>query len=157
MKTLVLGLGNELISDDGLGLLAVRRLKEENGTSAEIIESGLCGMALLDLFVGFERAIIVDAVKTGRGVPGTIYEYNPDDLGPVFAPSPHYSGLPELLDTAAQLGLDFPGEIKIFAMEVSDPYTIGGGLTKQVDESLGNLVEKIRTQLRYWEKVETDA
>jgi hydrogenase maturation protease len=152
VKTLVLGLGNELISDDGLGLLAVRRLKEENSTSAEIIECGLCGMALLDILVGFDRAIIVDAVKTGREMPGAIYELSPADLGPVFAPSPHYSGLPELLDTAAQLGLDFPSEIKIFAMEVADPYTIGGGLTKQVEEALESLVEKIRTQLRYWEK-----
>jgi hydrogenase maturation protease len=152
VKTLVLGLGNELISDDGLGLLAVRRLKEENSSSAEIIECGLCGMALLDILVGFDRAIIIDAVKTGREVPGTIYDLDPADLGPVFAPSPHYSGLPELLDTAAQLGLDFPREIKIFAMEVADPYTIGGGLTKQVEEALGSLVEKIRTQLRYWEK-----
>jgi hydrogenase maturation protease len=153
VRTLVLGLGNELISDDGLGLLAVRRLKEQNGTSAEIIECGLCGMALLDILVGFDRAIIVDAVKTGRQAPGAIYELNPEDLGPVFAPSPHYSGLPELLDTAAQLGLDFPSEIKIFAMEVADPYTIGGGLTKQVEEALDSLVEKIRTQLLYWEKV----
>ncbi|HBC46685.1 MAG TPA: hypothetical protein DEO84_12625 [candidate division Zixibacteria bacterium] len=152
MKTLVLGLGNELISDDGLGLLAVRKLKEENGTSAEIIECGLCGMALLDILVGFDRAIIVDAVKTGREEPGTIYELNAEDLGPVFAPSPHYSGLPELLDTAAQLGLDFPSEFKIFAMEVADPYTIGGGLTEPVAAALGNLVAKIRTQLERWER-----
>lgn len=152
MKTLVLGLGNELISDDGLGLLAVRRLKEENGTSAEIIECGLCGMALLDILVGFDRAIIVDAVKTGRGEPGTIYELNAEDLGPVFAPSPHYSGLPELLDTATQLGLDFPSEFKIFAMEVADPYTIGGGLTEPVAGALENLVDKIRTQLERWER-----
>jgi hydrogenase maturation protease len=157
VKTLVLGLGNELISDDGLGLLAVRKLKSENGTAAEIVECSLCGMALLDVLVGFERAIIVDAVKTGHDEPGTIYEFNPDDLGPVFAPSPHYSGLPELLDTAAQLGLDFPSEIKIFAMEVSDPYTIGGGLTMPVASALGGLVDKIRAQLQYWERVSQNA
>jgi hydrogenase maturation protease len=157
MKTLVLGLGNELISDDGLGLLVVRRLKEENGSRAEFIECSMSGMALLELFVGYDRAIVVDAVKTGREIPGTIYELKPEDLGPVFAPSPHYSGLPELLDTAAQLGLDFPSEIKIFAMEVLDPYTIGGGLTKPVEEALGNLVDKIRTQLHSWERAVTDA
>jgi hydrogenase maturation protease len=157
MKTLVLGLGNELLSDDGLGLLAVRKLKDENKLKADLIECSLSGMALLDIFIGYDRAIVVDAVKTGRGAPGTIYELNPEDLGPVFAPSPHYAGLPELLATAAQLGLDFPGEIKIFAMEVDDPYTIGGGLTEPVKEVLGELADKIKLQISDWEKVTPDA
>ncbi len=157
MKTLVLGLGNELLSDDGLGLLAVRKLKHENCLKADFVESSLSGMALLDLFIGYDRAIIVDAIKTGRKPPGTIYELNPEDLGPVFAPSPHYSGLPELLATAEQLGLDFPGLIKIFAMEADDPYTIGGGLTEPVNKALGELVDKIRLQISGWEKVMWDA
>lgn len=157
MKTLVLGLGNELISDDGVGLLAVRKLGEAGGLKADFVECSLAGMALLEIFVGYDRAIIVDAVKTDKDVPGTIYELNPEDLGPVFAPSPHYSGLPELLDTASQLGLDFPSEIKIFAMEVSDPYTIGGGLTKPVQEALNKLIDKIRTQLLAWEGAMQDA
>ncbi len=151
MKTLVLGLGNELLSDDGLGLLTVRKLREENGARADFVECSLSGMALLEIFVDYDKAIIVDAVKTGKNAPGTIYEYNPEDLGPVFAPSPHYSGLPELLSTAAQLGLDYPDEIKIFAMEVEDPYTIGGGLTKPVEKSLAKLADKIKTQLSDWE------
>jgi hydrogenase maturation protease len=157
MKTLVLGLGNELLSDDGLGLLAVRKLKDENTLRADFVECSLSGMALLDIFVGYHKAIIVDAVKTGRGAPGTIYELNPEDLGPVFAPSPHYSGLPELLAIAERLGLDFPGQIKIFAMEVDDPYTIGGGLTEPVSKALGDLVDKVRMQISDWEKVTRDA
>jgi hydrogenase maturation protease len=157
MKTLVLGLGNELLSDDGLGLLAVRKLKGENRLKADFVESSLSGMALLDLFIGYDRAIIVDAIKTGHKPPGTIYELNPEDLGPVFAPSPHYSGLPELLSTAEQLELDFPGQIKIFAMEADDPYTIGGGLTEPVKAALGELVNKIRLQISDWEKVTWDA
>jgi hydrogenase maturation protease len=157
MKTLVLGLGNELLSDDGLGLLAVRKLREESRNNADFVECSLSGMALLDAFIGYDRAIIIDAVKSGRNAPGTIYELNPEDLGPVFAPSPHYSGLPELLTTAAKLGLDFPGQIKIFAMEVADPYTIGGGLSEPVRTALGEIVDKIKSQISDWEKVTRDA
>ena len=52
MKTLVLGLGNELLSDDGVGILAVRRLKETYKGQADIVETSLHGLALLDLFIG---------------------------------------------------------------------------------------------------------
>jgi hydrogenase maturation protease len=72
VKILILGLGNELLSDDAVGILAARVLKERLGDKADVVESSLSGMALLDLLVGYERAILIDAVKTGRTPPGTI-------------------------------------------------------------------------------------
>jgi len=72
MKALVLGLGNELLADDGVGLLAVRKLKEEYTGQAEIVECTLSGLALLEYFIGFEKAIVVDAIQTGRFPAGTI-------------------------------------------------------------------------------------
>lgn len=143
MKILILGLGNELLSDDAVGILAARALKERLKDKADIVESSLSGMALLELFIGYERAIIIDAMKTGRRAPGTIYELDPSDLGTVAAPSPHYAGLPELLAMAKTLKLDFPKEIKIFALEVENPYTIGGTLSKPVKEALEDFVQRI--------------
>lgn len=156
-KTLVLGLGNDLLSDDAVGILAARKLKEECGDQAEVIESSLSGLALLELFVGFEKAIIIDAIQTGKSSPGTIYELKPADLGSVFAPSPHYTGLPELLALAKELELDFPLEIRIFAMEVADPHTIGGGLTGPVAGAFGNLIDKVKGQLHDWEMAAINA
>lgn len=150
MKTLVLGLGNELLSDDAIGILAARALKEKLNKEADVVESSLSGLALLDLFVSYERAIVIDAVKTGRCPPGTIYELSPADLDSVVAPSPHYAGLPELLALAKRLGLDFPKEIKIFALEVEDPYTIGGGLSAPVRAALDELVQRVYTQVNHW-------
>lgn len=157
IKTLVLGLGNELLSDDAVGILAARKLKEDCCGQAEVIESGMSGLALLELFVGYEKAIIIDAVQTGKNAPGTIYELKPSDLGNVFAPSPHYTGLPELLALAKELKLDFPKEIRIFALEVGDPYTIGGGLTGPVASAFGNLIAKVKGQLSSWEKTASNA
>jgi hydrogenase maturation protease len=152
MTILVLGLGNELLSDDGAGILAVRRLKEDYKGQAVIVESSLSGLALLEYFIGYDKAIIVDAIRTNRQKPGTISELLPSDIGEVYAPSPHYSGLPELLAIAKQLDLDFPTEIKIFALEVEDPYTLGEGLTKLVEQSLASLIAKIKRQLEIWER-----
>lgn len=150
MKTLILGLGNELLSDDAVGILAARALKERLKDKADVVESALSGMALLDLFIGYDRAIIIDAVKTGRTPPGTISELDPVDLGAVLAPSPHYAGLPELIATAQRLHLDFPKEIKIFAMEVEDPYTIGGKLSPAVAQALRELVQRVERQIARW-------
>lgn len=151
MKTLILGLGNELLGDDAVGVVAARMLKERLKDRADVVESSLSGMALLDLFIGYERAIIIDAVKTGRNPPGTISEMSPADLRAAIAPSPHYAGLPELLTTAHQLQLNFPKEIKIFALEVEDPYTIGAELSKPVRQALERLVQRVHLQLDCWQ------
>ena len=100
-------MGNELFGDDAVGLLAVRRMTETAAHKADFIETGLHGVALLDLFIGYEKAIIVDAVKTGRYPPGTIIEIDPEELVPVDNPSPHYTGVPELIKLAAELKIDF--------------------------------------------------
>jgi hydrogenase maturation protease len=151
MKTLVLGLGNELLSDDGVGILAVRQLKQEYKGRADIVESSLSGLALLDFFIDYDRAIIVDAIQTGKHQPGEIIQLSPRDLDKVIAPSPHYSGLPEILALAKELNLSFPAEIIIYAMEVIDPHTIGGPLSQPVGARLGALVKTIKSQLGKWE------
>lgn len=149
-KILVLGLGNELLSDDAVGILAARALKEKLGERADVVESALSGMALLEFLVGYEKAIVIDAVKTGKGPPGTIYELSPSDLSAVLAPSPHYAGLPELIATAQALQLDFPKEIEIFAIEVEDPYTIGEKLSPAVAHALPKLIQRVEEQVACW-------
>ncbi|MHB9025303.1 MAG: hydrogenase maturation protease [Armatimonadota bacterium] len=150
MKILVLGLGNELISDDGAGLLAARALCPELQGQAEVIECSLSGLALLEVLMDYDRAIILDATATGKHPPGTIIELFPGDLGIVISPSPHYAGLPEMLALAKQLNVDFPGEIAIFALEVADPYTIGGGLSEKVQEALPHLCALVRERVHQW-------
>lgn len=150
-RTLVLGLGNELLSDDAVGILAARALKERVSDQADVVESALSGMALLDLFVGYDKAIIIDAIKTGRCAPGTICVLSPNDLGAVLAPSPHYAGLPELMAVARQLQLEFPKEIKIFALEVEDPYTIGQAMSEPVQRALAELVQRVVLQIERWQ------
>ena len=153
MKILVLGLGNELLADDAVGLLIIRELANEYKGQAELVECTVSGLALLEYFVDFEKAIIVDSINTGKQPAGSIYELAPADLGEVYAPSPHYTGLPEMMALAKQLELQFPEDIKIFAMEIADPYTIGGSLTQSVSMAMEGLKMKILKQLSVWESV----
>lgn len=157
MSILILGLGNELIADDAVGILTARHLRALLDGEIEVIESGLSGIALIELFAGHERAIVIDAIHTGQRPPGTIREFDSTDLGPVLSPSPHYSGLPEILALARQLEVDFPSEIKIFAVEAADMTTIGGQISASVADVIPQLVDRIVLQIRDWQRQKTHA
>ena len=151
MKTLVLGLGNDLLSDDAVGILAVRALKRQIGHQADIVESDLTGLGLMDILAGYKKVLIIDAVQTARFRPGTIIDVDPKDLDAIPNPSPHYTGLPEMIAIAEQLNLDFPDEIKILAIEVADHCALGGELSKPVADALDGIVGRARLYLQRWE------
>jgi len=132
-----------LFGDDAVGLLAVREAAELAPGRADFIETGLHGVALLDLLIGYEKAIIVDAVKTGRHPVGTIVEFDSDSLSPVDNPSPHFTGVPELVQLASELKVDFPDEIKIIGMEVANTSDMGAALTETVAEALKQLTQRV--------------
>lgn len=147
MNTLVLGLGNELLADDAVGIETVRLLRQEIGEKVDILESSLSGLALLDALLGYEKAIIIDSVLMKDGNPGKIHEINPQDLGEAKAISGHYAGLPELFKLSEYYELDFPSHIKIFAVEVEDPYTIKEGISEKVKRAIPDLIKKIKSEL----------
>ncbi|MDY7107153.1 MAG: hydrogenase maturation protease [Planctomycetota bacterium] len=147
MKTLVLGLGNDILADDAVGVLAARALADRSDDTVEVRETAEHGMALLDHLIGYERVILIDAIQTGSNEPGTILEIDPASLSAVYAPSPHYSGLPELLAVAERLELDFPTQFRIFAVEIADALTIGGAITPAVREAIPELCDRVRAAL----------
>ena len=144
MRTIVLGLGNELLADDGAGLLAARALRKELGDAADVVECDVSGMALLEILSGYDRAFIIDTICRGAQPPGTVVELAADELGSVIAPSPHYAGLPEVMAVAKELGLPFPSEIRVFAIEALDSVTIGGKLSEPVRDGISGLVSLIK-------------
>jgi len=151
MKTLILCLGNGLLGDDGIGILAAGELKNELGGRADIIATGLHGAALLDIPVDHRKVIVIDAIYMTGFPPGSVIELNLDELRTVMSPSPHYTGLPELILLAEQMQLDFPEEIKIFAVEVDNPYTVGKEMSSSVVRSLGKLIPCVKAYVDWWQ------
>ena len=152
MKTLVLGLGNELLGDDALGILAARSIQNEAGELADVCECNLVGMALLDILAGYKYAIIVDAICTGKNEVGAILQMKPEDLKSFPCVSPHYAGLPDVITIARYLGLKFPDQILILAVEIEKPLDIGKGLSEPVAKSLDSLKLFIKKQLYQWSR-----
>jgi hydrogenase maturation protease len=147
VRTVVLCLGNDLLADDGIGMLAASRLQQELPESVEVVATAQSGLALLDHLIGYDRAIIVDAIHTGNQPAGTIRRLSPDDLKNAYAPSPHYAGLPEMFAIADSLSLTFPSQVDLIAIEVTDTQTVGGNVSEQVMASLEALVEEVEATL----------
>jgi hydrogenase maturation protease len=156
MQTLVLGLGNDLAGDDAVGVLVARALSEELQGVADVVESSASGLALIEVFAGYDRAVVVDSIKTGRNPPGTITEMALAQVGRVVAPSLHHAGLPELAAVAERLGLRFPGRTRVLAVEVVDPYTLGAGLSEPVAGAIAELVRRVRDLIERWEHNDPD-
>jgi hydrogenase maturation protease len=152
MRPRVVGLGNDLLGDDAVGTIAARELQRELAGCAEVVETSLHGLALIDIFAGCERLIVIDAITTGRFSPGSIIELNPEDLESVPGPSPHFTGLPELIKIARELELDFPEEIRVIAVEVAPPRILGEKLSDSVGNALPEVKSRVRRLLRRWEE-----
>jgi hydrogenase maturation protease len=150
MRTLVLGLGNDIAGDDAVGVLVARALREDLDGLADAVESSASGMALIEVLAGYDRVVVVDAVRTGRYEPGEILEMGLSELGPVRAPSLHQAGLPELAAVAGRLGLTFPERTVVLAVEVVDPYTIGAAMSDPVRRVLPELTRRVRAQVQRW-------
>jgi hydrogenase maturation protease len=153
---LVLGLGNEIAGDDAVGLLVARALREELGGVVDVEESSASGMALIELFADHDRVVVIDAIRTGRNPPGTITEMTLAHVGPVAAPSLHQAGLPELAAVSERLGLRFPAETAVFAVEVLDPYTIGAPMTEPVARAVAECARHVRDRIDRWGRDESE-
>lgn len=155
MRTLVLGLGNELAGDDAVGHLAARAVGERLACEgrahvAEVVESSASGLALLEVLAGYDTAVVIDAIRSGRRPPGTIVEMDLRDVGRVVAPSTHQAGLAELAAVAERLGLTFPASTRVLAIEVVDPFTLGAGLSAPVAAALPELVRRAHGLVLAW-------
>lgn len=147
-RTLIVGLGNDLLADDGVGILVARRLMSElTDEWTDIVECSAHGLAIMDLFIDYDRAILVDALVTGEHEPGTIVEIPVDTLRAVPNPSPHFAGVPEMVALAKQLGLNYPAEFHILGVEVADPFTLGGDLHPAVQAAIPELCRRVKELL----------
>ena len=146
MKTLILGLGNTLLKDDGIGIYVVRKVQEYliDNENITINESSESGMALLDLLVGYDNLVVVDAIVTGGQSPGHIYRLEISDIGKTpVACSPHFTGLPSVVEFGEKCGYKMPGNIEIFAVEVEDPYTIEEALDPTLESKITDIAKVI--------------
>jgi hydrogenase maturation protease len=152
VETVVIGLGNVILSDDGLGVHAVRVLRERYavGDGVELIEGGTAGLLLLPHLADARRAIIVDAVDAG-GAPGTLTRLEGKDWTSAFSirMTPHEVALEDLLG-AVQLSGAWPEELVLLGAQPAS-IALGTELSAPVAAALDELVDAIASELVAWE------
>jgi len=144
-RIILLGLGNDILTDDSIGLRVASEIRRRldhlpNLTVAETTEMGL---SLLDFIVGYDELVIVDAVQTHQAPPGFVHEIGGEALKTLPNLSPHFLGVGEVLALGRELGLPVPQRVRIFAVEVEDPFTVGTQLTSTLEAELPRIVDGI--------------
>lgn len=142
---MVLGLGNTILTDDGVGIYVARQIKRlANGdSSVDIKETSLAGLNLLDLITGYDRVIIIDSIKTEGGV-GELYRLTPDDLKNTLNPdSPHQINIATTLEIGKHLHLDLPKGIIIYAINVRCNDVFGESPTPELNRLIPEIAERI--------------
>src|ERR1700738_1031493 len=133
-RSIVIGVGNPVIADDGVGLEVVRLLRSRLTGLHEItvVEVYNGGLELMEAMVGYERVFLVDAIVTG-GKPGTIRRLGVEQLATTRnSSSTHDGSLSAALELGRLAGERLPGEVRIWAIEASDVTTFCEGLTPEV-------------------------
>lgn len=148
-KILVLGVGNILLKDEGVGVRAVEKLQAEYAFSSnvELADGGTLGMALMDQIMQFDRLIVVDAVVNG-GRPGEMYRLTGVEMGKsvTFKNSMHQTDLLETLATCKVLGTC--PETVVIGMEPKDFDPWGTSLTPPVQARLEDLCQAVLREIQ---------
>jgi len=149
MKTLVLGLGNPILSDDGAGIRVAQEVgKQLNDPQITVSETSAAGLSLLDSIVGYDKVIIIDAIQTKKGQAGQIYRMKSEDFS--FAKhfsSPHQTNLVTALELGKMLGLVMPQKITIFAVEAKDIASFSEKCTPEVERAIPEAVKMVLDEL----------
>jgi hydrogenase maturation protease len=146
---LVLGLGNVLLEDDGVGAAAVSQLLERFDVppGVRVLDGGTLGLSLLPHLQSADAVILVDAVRADD-VPGTLVRLDGDDVAPAVASrlSPHQVGVADLLDGARWLE-QYPARVVLLGV-IPESMELVVGLSPAVQPSLGALVDAVVEEAR---------
>ena len=159
MKMLVLGLGNPILTDDGIGVLVAQevRTKLPEDTLIEIKEVSVGGLSLMESMIGYDYVILIDAFKNAVGCPGTVHKMTLQDLIAVsptqHSASPHDASLVTALEAGQRLGFRLPKEISIYAIEVEVVDEFGNQPTPAVAQVIPQVTESVLKELQSIEQL----
>lgn len=146
MKTLILGMGNTLLSDDGVGIIITRFLERvlEDAKDVDFCETSWGGFRIIDLLKDYDYAIVIDSIKTETKPEGFIHHLKTVDLLPTLRlTSYHDINFITALKLAESMSIKIPNDIDILAIEIEDNYTISEKLNNKIIQSISNCSEEV--------------
>lgn len=145
-RVCVIGIGNTLKGDDGVGVRVAEELSGRDlGPDVEVVVGHLAGMQLAPHFISAERVIVVDAIDAGDD-PGSIYRFRAEDGLPMLrSNTSHGISVPELITAARLCGSS--AEVTIFAVQVADVHPLADDLTPRVAAAAVEVVELVAMEV----------
>ncbi len=153
VRVLVLGVGNPILSDDGVGIHVARELKKSEIRGVDVEELAASGLELLDVVRGYDKVVIIDAIQTTNGKPGELHVLEEKDFEKsIHGSSPHGINIATALALGRKLvPNEMPKEVVFFAVEAEDLVNVNERLTPRVANALPRIVERVRKELRVLE------
>jgi hydrogenase maturation protease len=151
MKTIILGVGNLILGDDGVGVHVVNKIKKHiQDPNITVDEAITGGMNLLDLILGYDKAVIIDAVKSEKYKEGTVKRIQLNDFNTMHSCNPHDVSLIEAIKMAKKLGeTKIPSEIVIIGIILNEiPCEFGEKLSKDIAAAVPKAVEMTLNEIK---------
>lgn len=151
MKTIILGVGNQILGDDGVGIHVVNEVKKQIKNPNITIDDAITGgMNLLDLIVGYDKAIIIDAVKSDHGEHGKVKRIPLSDFNTMHSCNPHDVSLMQAIEMAKKMGeKKIPKEIIIIGVMMKNiPCEFGEELSKKIQKAVPKAVELTLNEIK---------
>jgi len=146
---LILGLGNDILMDDGIGPKLVRHLEKIfPHPKIEFDTAAVGGMELIEIIRDYKQVVIIDAIKTLNGIPGLVYYLTPSN----FKETLHISHIHDIsFLTALQLAKEFKipvtDKIEIIAVEIVEDLTFGDNFTPEVQGKYEEIKKEVETMI----------
>lgn len=150
MKTIVLGVGNPILCDDGVGIHVARQIKEKINDPDIVVDEAITGgMNLLDLMTGYDKAILIDAVNIKDANVGEVRCFSLSSLPTTHSDNPHDASLMEALELAKKLGQDkIPSEIIVVGIVLKEiPYVFGETLSPEIAKAVPKAIKMTLTEI----------
>jgi hydrogenase maturation protease len=147
-KITILGVGNELLSDEGVGIHTIKELqKREFPPGIEVLEGGTDGFGLINIITSTDHLIVIDSLK-GGGKPGSIYRFHIDDAPScpdLFKTSVHQIGILEVINLSSLIG-NTPDTI-VIGVEPKELKT-GMALSPEIKNKIPRIIELILDEIK---------
>jgi hydrogenase maturation protease len=143
-KTLILGLGNSILSDDRIGLMVAEEVhKKLNSAEIDLKPAETAGMDLINVVKDYDNLIVIDSIKTGKMKPGEIVEVMENKNASSRMLSSHDVSFFDMLKMGKEIGLKMPQNVKIYGIEIKDNETFSEELTVELKEKLPDIINEI--------------
>jgi hydrogenase maturation protease len=164
MKTIIIGLGNPILGDDSVGWRVAEQVRQHIQQSGapnpelEVDCLALGGISLMERMVGYDRAILIDALTTGQKPVGSVFCFSIDDLPDLAADhmtAVHDASLPTALKLGQAMGAHLPLTIDIVGIETISVYDFSEELSAPVAQAVPQAVAKVLELMKVHHQEET--